>query len=410
MSRWIWEKEPWPDFKYDESRLKGFQRKFEFNRQNMLAGIISFDEEDKEDFHIAVTGMEAFKSSEIEGERLDLPSLIGSIKANFNTFDENPRKSILSMMVDLYRNFAAPLTHETLMRWNADIMAGVSGPFEGVSEIGVYRTHPEPMQIVDSNLCSPKVCYEAVPSDKVPEEMEDFIQWYERTGKNGLEPLPALIRAGLAHLYFVAIHPFEDGNGRISRAIAEKALSEHIGEPTLISLSHAIADSGNKYYDALQSATSSNDVTKWLEYFCETVLEAQKLTRKKLYFAAFKRDVEQKHTDLNDRQKKILSRMLDKDIKGGLSTEKYVKINKQRSFNDMSGRTSEQMAQADIDDLIARQLLRVSSKMETKLPRYELRIPDLYDQAISGGIVVVPQPKKPQKKRPHGGQVFPKRA
>ena len=304
MTMWIWQKEPWPDFKYDQKRYTGYHRKFEFNRQNMLAGVIFFDDQDQEDFRIQVTGMEALKSSEIEGERLDLPGLIGSIRANFANFNPSPRKSIASMMADVYRNFARPLTHEVFFKWNEHVLA-VRDSFSNINLVGQYRKHEDPMQIVDGRLDgNARVFYEAPPSSDMQSEMDAFIDWYARTGCEGSDPLPPLIRSGLAHLYFVAIHPFEDGNGRMARALSERALSEYIGEPTLISLSHAIANSGNRYYDALRSATAGGDIDAWLEYFCDTVLEAQKLTRKKLFMTAMKKDIEKNHDDMNEGQKK----------------------------------------------------------------------------------------------------------
>lgn len=398
MSIWIWERPSWPNFEFDEGRYKGFHRQFEFNRQNMLAGVIFFDDQDKENFRIAVTGMEALKSSEIEGERMDLPKLIGSIKANFASFNRSPRKSIVAMMADVYRNFSKPLTHKTLKKWNEHVLAVREG-FDGIKIVGDYRQHPEPMQIVDGRLDGlGRVYYEAPPSEVMEAEMDGFIKWYNRTGRNGEEPLPPLIRAGLAHLYFVAIHPFEDGNGRIARAISERALSEYIGEPTLISLSHAIANSGNQYYDALRAATALGDVETWLEYFCETVLEAETLTRQKLFIAAMKKDIEQNHSDLSEPQKKLLERMMEDDFKGDMSPEKYEKINRKILFkNQAEGGSSDDLAHNHLEDLVRRGLLKHMDKSTPERPRYELAMPHGYDRAVSNGAVV--KPAKPQKPR-----------
>ena len=109
-----------------------------------------------------------------------------------------------------------------------------------IKDVGAYRTHTDPMQVVSGALHKPKVHFEAPPSEKVPMEMERFIEWYNHTAPGASKPLPALTKAGIAHLYFVCIHPFEDGNGRIGRALIVKALSESLHQPLLIGLSYTI--------------------------------------------------------------------------------------------------------------------------------------------------------------------------
>src|SRR5205807_3181909 len=127
-----------------------------------------------------------------------------------------------------------------------------------------YRTGDEPMEVVSGPIHAPRVHFEAPPAMKVPEEMTRFVDWFNRTAPTGTEHLPALTRAGIAHLYFESIHPFEDGNGRIGRAIAEKALAQGFGQPTLTALAATILLRRKAYYAALEAANKRNEVTAWL--------------------------------------------------------------------------------------------------------------------------------------------------
>ena len=134
------------------------------------------------------------------------------------------------MMVDLYLNFPKSLTNEMMFGWHKMLMSGD----RTIRTIGAYRTHPEPMQVISGPIAQRKVHFEAPPSENMAKEMAAFVQWFNDTGPDGRHPLPALTRSGIAHLYFVSIHPFEDGNGRIARALAEKSLAQNLGQPTLI--------------------------------------------------------------------------------------------------------------------------------------------------------------------------------
>ena len=120
--------------------------------------------------------------------------------------------------------------------------------------------------------------FEAPPSAKVPKEMAGFVKWFNRTAPNGKDPLPALTRAGIAHLYFESIHPFEDGNGRIGRAISENALAQSVGHPTLTALAATILIRRKAYYEALEVANKGNNPTPWLCWFAGTAIEAQRRT------------------------------------------------------------------------------------------------------------------------------------
>src|SRR6202043_2783225 len=146
------------------------------------------------------------------------------------------------------------------------------------------RTHFEPMRVVSGPIHNERVDFEAPPSSTMGKEMDPFVSWFNATAPDGKRPLPPLTRAGIAHLYFVCVHPFEDGNGRIGRALAEKSLAQNLGQPSLIALAYTIERKRKDYYGALERNNKRNQITDWLLYFAETVLEAQTHTLKRVDF------------------------------------------------------------------------------------------------------------------------------
>jgi Fic family protein len=144
------------------------------------------------------------------------------------------------------------------------------------------------MQVVSNSLHEPKVHLEAPPSARVKPEMDAFIAGFNATAPKGKSPLPALTRAGIAHLYFESIHPFEDGNGRIGRALSEKALAQNLGEPTLIALAYTIERHRKTYYRMLETSSRSNEIGEWLVYFAKTILDAQRVTLARVEFSVAK--------------------------------------------------------------------------------------------------------------------------
>src|SRR3989344_2074366 len=170
------------------------------------------------------------------------------------------------MMVTIYREYASPLTQYELDSWNAALMQGRTD----LERVGAYRTHEDPMQIVSGGIGHETVHFEAPPSKDVPRHMKEFIHWFN----DSLATLTPLTRAGIAHLYAVSIHPYEDGNGRMARALAEKALSQSIGAPALSGISRQIAVKKSTYYDALARSNQDLEITDWLLYFGKTLIAA----------------------------------------------------------------------------------------------------------------------------------------
>ena len=230
-NRWNWQQEDWPRFRLDKAALQDREAKFLLHGGLLLGALLHIPNEDKSALTVDLISNEALKTSEIEGEYLNRESVQSSIRRGFGIGTDARRippaeQGIADMMMDLYRSFAEPLTHETMFRWHRMLTTGR----RDLKNIGAYRTHDEPMQIISGPVGNPKIHFEAPPSVAMEREMDGFVNWFNDAAPRGNTALPALTRAGIAHLYFVTIHPFEDGNGRIAHALAEKALSQALGQ------------------------------------------------------------------------------------------------------------------------------------------------------------------------------------
>ena len=330
-NKWNWQQDDWPRFRFDKSTLEEREAKFLLRGGLLLGALLHIGDNDKSALTVDLISNEALKTSEIEGEYLNRESVQSSIRRNLG-LDTDARRippaeqGIADMTMDLYRSFAESLTHETMFRWHGMLTAGR----RDLKNIGAYRTHDEPMQIISGPIGNPKIHFEAPPSAAVKREMEGFVHWFNNTAPHGNTALPALTRTGIAHLYFATIHPFEDGNGRIARALAEKALSQALGQPTLIALSQTIQKNKNSYYEALNQSSRDNEITAWLGYFADTVLQAQNTTQCMIDFLIQKTKLyDRVKSQLNERQEKALARIFHEGVegfKGGLSAENYISI------------------------------------------------------------------------------------
>uniref|UniRef100_UPI0035C967F4 Fic family protein n=1 Tax=uncultured Sphingomonas sp. TaxID=158754 RepID=UPI0035C967F4 len=266
------------------------------------------------------------------------------------------------LMVDLYRGYSAPLNDQQLFNWHAMLMNGR----RDLTAIGAYRTHADAMQIVSGALHAPRVHFEAPPSDRVPTEMAQFTTWYNESGPRGSTPLPAITRAAIAHLWFETVHPFEDGNGRLGRAIAEKALAQSLKAPTLTALAATINRHKKAYYLELQRASQTNQVDDWIDWFATIVLEAQARTIESIRFLINKtRLLDRLRGTINARQEKALLRMMAEGIDGfagGLSARNY------RTITDATSAT----ATRDLSELV--ELGALTRIGERRYARYQLTI------------------------------------
>lgn len=331
--RWNWQKPDWPAFTWDAHRLARAEARFVLGSGMFLGAMKHLDVADGDQLVVEAMSDEAVTTSQIEGEILDRESVQSSIRRELGIATDHrtvkpAERGIGEMMVDLFRGFAAPLDHGTLCGWHRMITAGRSD----LRDVGRYRTHGEPMQVVSGKVYDPKVHFEAPPSARVPEEMDRYLGWFNRTAPGGSDPLPPLTRSGIAHLYFESIHPFEDGNGRVGRAIAEKVLAQSLGRPTLTAIAATILARRSAYYDALEEANKQNQITDWLAWFAGMGLEAQGRTMAQVEFLIDKASLLDRVRDsLNPRQRAVLLRVLregPEGFTGGLSAGKYVAISK----------------------------------------------------------------------------------
>jgi Fic family protein len=366
---WNWQQPDWPRFSYDAAALEPLERRFLLNSGELIGAFRHVGDDDRDTLKIELIGDEALKTSEIEGELLDRDSVQSSLRRQFGLGDDNRRvrpaeQGIARMMVDLYTTFESPLSDATLLAWHEMVMSGRMD----LQAVGAYRTHAEPMQVVSGPMHAPKIHFEAPPSASMGREMKAFVAWFNQTGPGTAQPLSALARAGVAHLYFVSIHPFEDGNGRIGRALAEKSLAQNLGRPTLIALAWTIERARKAYYSMLERSNKDNEITAWLVYFAETVLQAQQNTLRRVDFHVAKaRLYDRLRGQLNPRQEKALARLFHEGIdgfEGGLSAENYITITK----------AARATATRDLQDLVGKGALVKSG--ELRHTRYRLNIPD----------------------------------
>ncbi len=363
--KWNWQQDNWGNFTYDTSEIDKLER--EYSRQSGFSlGIARhLSREDQDDLIVELISSEAIKTSEIEGEFLDRESLQSSIRREFGLGIPDHHKikpaeaGIAEMMKELFTNYGSPLTKRTLCNWHEMLMAGRRN-----IEIGKYRTHKEAMQVVSGRYDKPKVHFEAPPSADVPKEMGRYIDWFNKSAPGGRCPITVLVRAGISHIYFVSIHPFEDGNGRIGRGIVEKVLSQHMSQPTLIALSATIEDKKRAYYEKLAAHSTGNDVTDWLIFFGKTIISAQKQTIKQIDFIITKAKFFDTHQqNLSPRQLKVINRILregPKGFQGGFSAKNYRSITKSPSATTTR----------DLQDLVNKGIFSKTGKL--KSTRYAL--------------------------------------
>lgn len=362
---WNWEKPDWPNFTYDSAALEPLEKRFLFQSGQFIGAFKHIGTDDQDTLKIELIGDEAVKTSEIEGEILNRDSVQSSLRYELGLGAESPRatpaeRGIAKMMVDLYRSFADALADKTMFDWHRMLLSAD----RSVRIIGGYRTYTEAMQVVSGPIHKRTVHFEAPPSSRVPDEMKRFVTWFNDTAPGGKTPLSPLTRAGIAHLYFVCVHPFEDGNGRIGRALAEKSLAQSLGQPSLIALAWTIERKRNDYYASLERDNKATGITNWLTYFANTILEAQDNTIRRVDFYVAKAKFYQKYRGtLNERQEKVIARIFREGIdgfQGGLSAENYIRI---------TG-TSRATATRDLQDLVEKGALTRTG--EFRHTRYQL--------------------------------------
>ncbi len=329
-----WQLSKWPDFAYEVHEIQPLILALAEETGEVNGMIMGLSDDLKQETLLQLMLSEAIKTSEIEGEILSREDVMSSIRNNLG-LNENPiyikdqrAGGVAQLMIEVRKSFDQPLRLNTLLDWHIMLMAGTKH-----INPGQWRKGIEPMQVVSGPYGREVVHYEAPPSSEVPQEMERFVQWYNMATfplKGGVAE--AVLKSAVAHLYFEFIHPFEDGNGRIGRAIAEKALSQSLGRPVMLSLSKIIEGNKTAYYTALKEAQRSLEITPWVNYFASVILEAQRDAKVMVQFTLKKtRFFDRYKYQLNERQSKAVTKMLEKGFEGfdgGMTTKKYISINK----------------------------------------------------------------------------------
>lgn len=330
--KYNWQQSDWGTFTFSLKEVQGILYVF-VEKAGHLKGLLqAMPKTSQEETLIEILVSEALKTSEIENEYLSREDVTSSIRHNLGLYEPNKEvkdvraKGLGKLMTEVRHTYDDSLTEETLKEWHQYLFTDQTH-----INVGDWRTHTAPMQVVSGRLDKPTVHFEAPPSAEVPQEIKAFIQWFNDTAPNGKTPIKyAPIRSAIAHLYFESIHPFEDGNGRIGRAIADKALSQSVGYPLLLSLSATIESNKKAYYGALENAQKSNEITSWISYFLQVIIDSQKNAESLINFTLKKARFFDTHkTKLNERQLKSINRMFQEGpqgFEGGMTAKKHMRI------------------------------------------------------------------------------------
>lgn len=331
--KYNWQQSDWGKFTFSLKEIEDILYVF-VEKSGHLKGLLhAMSKTSQEEALIEILVSEALKTSEIENEYLSREDVTSSIRHNLGLFEPNEEvrdvraKGVGKLMTEVRRTYDEPLTEEILKEWHSYLFTAQTH-----INVGEWRTHKAPMQVVSGRLDKPTVHFEAPPSEQIPREMKQFINWFNDTAPNGKNPIKyAPIRSAIAHIYFESIHPFEDGNGRIGRSIADKALSQSVGYPLLLSLSATVESNKKAYYEALKSGQKSNKITPWLHYFLQVIVDAQENAESLIDFTLKKARFFDTHREkMNERQLKSINKMFKegtKGFEGGMTAKKHMSIN-----------------------------------------------------------------------------------
>ncbi len=348
---YIHERSEWPEFKWDQGRLTVLLAEVRHLQGRLLGRMEGLGFQLREEATLQSLTQDVVKTSEIEGEMLDTETVRSSLARRMGLdigalrpIDRNV-EGIVNITLDATKNFDKPLTQERLFGWHAVLFpAGRSG-LQRIT-VGAWRPKESgAMQVVSGPIGRERVHFEAPGHDRLKSEMSVFLKWFNSTSKIDL-----VLKSGLAHFWFVTIHPFEDGNGRIARAIADTTLarSEETAQ-RFYSMSAQIQKERNAYYEVLEkSQKGSLDITLWMEWYLNCLKRAINASDKLLESVLLKDRFWKFHKTetFNERQCKVVNRLLD-GFEGKLTSSKWAKLAK--CSQDTAGR--------DINDLLERNVL-----------------------------------------------------
>jgi len=349
MAKYIYQYENWTDFSWQNAVVSAALGEVRLLQGKILGQIHSLGFASKEEKNLEMLTLDVLKSSEIEGEKLNYEQVRSSIARHLgiNTAGLVPSsrnvEGVVEMMLDATQNYQTPLTEERLFGWHAALFpTGYSGMYK--IEIAQYRAGE--MQVISGAMGKEKIHYEAVAAKDVKAEMDRFLLWLN----DDKIVIDSVLKSAIAHFWFIIIHPFDDGNGRITRAISDMLLarSENSTE-RFYSLSKQILAERNAYYAILKKSQHSKDITEWLIWFLnclkyalqETEISMQNVLRKAAFWE------KHKNVQINERQRLMINKLFD-DFYGKLTSSKWAKITK----------CSTDTALRDIKDLIKKGILK----------------------------------------------------
>jgi Fic family protein len=362
MVKYIYQYHNWPHFTWDEKEIQVILGKVRHLQGKIFGQINALGFSMREETILTTLTLDVLKSAEIEGEILNYDQVRSSIARRLGldyaglTYPDRNVEGVVEMMLDATQNYQNPLNEERLFGWHAALFpTGRSGLHK--IDTGCYRKGE--MQIVSGPMGKEKVHYQAPPPEQVKYEMDQFIDWFNKDTK-----LDDVVKSAVAHFWFIIIHPFDDGNGRIARAISDLLLARSDNShQRFYSLSNQILQERKTYYDTLQKVQfKDGDISEWLIWYLNCLYRALKNTEQTIDKVLYKADFWDKHknTVLNARQRLMLNKLLD-GFTGKLKTSKWAKITK----------CSQDTALRDIKDLIKKGILR-QEKSGGRSTNYEL--------------------------------------
>ena len=417
LPRYLWQQPDWPALRVDSAALAPALESARMEQGRLLGLLDAIGLRPAQEMARELWVQEALATAQIEGQQLDLEAVRSSVARRLGLDGEGGApnaatrlvEGLVDVMQDAVERCTAPLDADRLWRWQSALFPGGTSGMARIA-VGRWRDHADPMQIVSGPMGREMVHYQAPPSHQVPLEMAKFIAWFESTrpvadapsatGARDAQAAPAsvngLVRAALAHLWFETVHPFEDGNGRIGRALADMALAQDLsaaqqagGEghvhpqqqrqhpqrfsAPIFGMARRLLAQRAAYYDALNAAQKGlPDVTAWVLWFVKAFAQgciaSQAVVRQALDKAAFR--TRMAAAGVNPRQAKVLERLLAAGsvelgggFLGGLTADKYTRL----------ASTSKPTATRDLGDLVAKGLLQVSG--QGKGTRYAVAVP-----------------------------------
>ncbi|MDR0618981.1 MAG: Fic family protein [Bacteroidales bacterium] len=327
-----WQLKKWADFIYNEDIINDNALKFAELLGEIFGIFKTFNSIKQQNEILDIMISEAIKTSEIEGEILSREDVRSSFlkKLGLTTTVKNIKdkraENIALLMLEVKNNFQANLTEKKIKQWHGMLFSNSK-----YINAGMYRTGKEPMQIVSGAAGREKVHFEAPPSKRVPQEMRNFVKWYNNFKTKG-NIRKIITKTAITHLYFESIHPFEDGNGRTGRVLIEKCLSESLGRQIIMSISQTIEQNRKQYYAELAKVQKTLLINSWLLYFSQLLIDSQKRALEILEFSVKKTQFFDEYKNaINERQIKVINKMLNagkNGFEGGMTAKKYISIAK----------------------------------------------------------------------------------